>query len=167
MPTNKKEGIIFGICMCLIMVFFMGLLNISIHLGGFNLNSIKTCLIAFPVTFIIAYILETFIVGKINGMLLAHFVPNEDSKNAHILFNCFFIVTMMSLVMTIVGGLLGGDTIQTVLGEFFIRWPRNFCAAFFLNILVAGPVSRAILKAIQKNSVSDSNIPNAENEESI
>ncbi len=167
MPTNKKEGIIFGICMCLIMVFFMGLLNISIHLGGFNLNSIKTCLIAFPVTFIIAYVLETFIVGKINGMLLAHFVSKEDSKNAYILFNCFFIVTMMSLVMTIVGGLLGGDTLQTVLGEFFIRWPRNFCAAFFLNILVAGPVSRAILKAIQKNSVSDSNIPNAENEESI
>ena len=167
MPTNKKEGIIFGICMCLIMVFFMGLLNISIHLGGFNLNSIKTCLIAFPVTFIIAYVLETFIVGKINGMLLAHFVSNEDSKNAYILFNCFFIVTMMSLVMTIVGGLLGGDTLQTVLGEFFIRWPRNFCAAFFLNILVAGPVSRTILKAIQKNSVSDSNIPNVENEESI
>lgn len=167
MPTNKKEGIIFGICMCLIMVFFMGLLNISIHLGGFNLNSIKTCLIAFPVTFIIAYVLETFIVGKINGMLLAHFVSKEDSKNAYILFNCFFIVTMMSLVMTIVGGLLGGDTLQTVLGEFFIRWPRNFCAAFFLNILVAGPVSRAILKAIQKSSVSDSNIPNAENEESI
>ncbi len=167
MPTNKKEGIIFGICMCLIMVFFMGLLNISIHLGGFNLNSIKTCLIAFPVTFIIAYVLETFIVGRINGMLLAYFVSKKDSKNAYILFNCFFIVTMMSLLMTIVGGLLGGDTLQTVLGEFFIRWPRNFCAAFFLNILVAGPVSRTILKAIQKNSVSDSNIPNVENEESI
>ena len=167
MPTNKKEGIIFGICMCLIMVFFMGLLNISIHLGGFNLNSIKTCLIAFPVKFIIAYVLETFIVGRINGMLLAYFVSKKDSKNAYILFNCFFIVTMMSLLMTIVGGLLGGDTLQTVLGEFFIRWPRNFCAAFFLNILVAGPVSRTILKAIQKNSVSDSNIPNVENEESI
>lgn len=167
MPTNKKEGIIFGICMCLIMVFFMGLLNISIHLGGFNLNSIKTCLIAFPVTFIIAYVLETFIVGRINGMLLAYFVSKKDSKNAYILFNCFFIVTMMSLLMTIVGGLLGGDTLQTVLGEFFIRWPRNFCAAFFLNILVAGPVSRTILKAIRKNSVSDSNIPNVENEESI
>ena len=167
MPTNKKEGIIFGICMCLIMVFFMGLLNISIHLGGFNLNSIKTCLIAFPVTFIIAYVLDPFIVGRINGMLLAYFVSKKDSKNAYILFNCFFIVTMMSLLMTIVGGLLGGDTLQTVLGEFFIRWPRNFCAAFFLNILVAGPVSRTILKAIQKNSVSDSNIPNVENEESI
>ena len=57
---------------------------------------------------------------------------------------------MMSLIMTIVGGLLGGDTLTTVLGEFFIRWPRNFCAAFFLNILVAGPISRAILRAIQQ-----------------
>ena len=167
MPTNKKEGIIFGICMCLIMVFFMGLLNISIHLGGFNLNSIKTCLIAFPVTFIIAYILENFIVGKINHILLGHFVSKADSKNAHILFNCFFIVTMMSLIMTIVGGLLGGDTLTTVLGEFFFRWPRNFCAAFFLNILVAGPISRAILRAIQKNSISTLDIANAENEKSM
>ena len=167
MPTNKKEGIIFGICMCLIMVFFMGLLNISIHLGGFNLNSIKTCLIAFPVTFIIAYILENFIVGKINHILLGHFVSKDDSKNAHILFNCFFIVTMMSLIMTIVGGLLGGDTLTTVLGEFFFRWPRNFCAAFFLNILVAGPISRAILRAIQKNSISTLDIANAENEKSM
>ena len=167
MPTNKKEGIIFGISMCIIMVFFMGLLNISIHLGGLNLNTIKTCFIAFPVTLIIAYILETFIVGKINHILLEHFVSKEDSKNSYILFNCFFIVTMMSLIMTIVGGLLGGDTLTTVLGEFFFRWPRNFCAAFFLNILVAGPISRAILRAIQKNSISTLDIANAENEKSM
>ena len=62
MPTNKKEGLIFGICMCLIMVFFMGLLNISIHLGGLNLNSLKTAIIAFPVTFIIAFILENIVI---------------------------------------------------------------------------------------------------------
>ena len=121
MPTNKKEGIVFGICMCVIMVFFMGLLNISIHLGGFNLNSIKTAVVAFPVTLIIAYILETFIIGKLNHMLLGKFVKETDSKNAYILFNCFFIVTMMSLVMTIVGGLLGGDNLQTIFTEFFIR----------------------------------------------
>ncbi len=152
MPTNKKEGIVFGICMCVIMVFFMGLLNISIHLGGFNLNSIKTAVIAFPVTLVIAYILETFIIGKINHILLAKFVGKDDSKNSYILFNCFFIVTMMSLVMTIIGGLLGGDNLQTIFTEFFIRWPRNFCAAFFLNILVAGPISRFVLKLMQNHS---------------
>ena len=151
MPTNRKENIVFGISMCVIMVFFMGLLNISIHLGGFNLNSIKTTFVAFPVTLIIAYILETFIVGKINHILLGKFVKENDSKNSFILFNCFFIVTMMSIIMTIIGGLLGGDNIQTIFTEFFIRWPRNFCAAFFLNILIAGPVSRSILKQMQKN----------------
>ena len=49
MPTNKKEGIIFGICICAIMVFFMGLLNISIHLGGFNLESYRFLPIRFSV----------------------------------------------------------------------------------------------------------------------
>ena len=149
MPTNKKESIVFGICMCVIMVFFMGLLNISIHLGGFSLNSFKTALVAFPLTLLIAYILETFIIGKVNHILLAKFVRKDDSKNAYILFNCFFIVTMISLVMTIIGGFLGGDNLQTIFTEFFIRWPRNFCAAFFLNILVAGPISRFVLKFIQ------------------
>ena len=100
MPTNKKEGIIFGICICAIMVFFMGLLNISIHLGGFNFNSIKTNLIAFPLTFIIAFILENLVIGRINHKLLEKFVDKNDSKNSYILFNCFFIVTLMSLVMT-------------------------------------------------------------------
>lgn len=152
MPRNRKENIIFGICICAIMVFFMGLLNISIHLGGFNIESIKTGIIAFPVTFIIAYLIETFVIGKLNHMLLEKFVGKEDSKNAYILFNCFFIVTLMSLVMTMIGGLLGGDTIMTVLSEFFIRWPRNFCAAFFLNLLVAGPISRLILRVIQEKT---------------
>lgn len=151
MPTNKKEEIIFGVTICLIMVFFMGLLNISIHLGGFNLQSIKTTFIAFPVTFIIAFILESFVVGRINHALLQKFVSKTDSSNAYILFNCFFIVTFMSLIMTIIGGFLGGDNAKTIFSEFFIRWPRNYCAAFFLNILVAGPISRHLLKLLQNN----------------
>ncbi|NME83611.1 hypothetical protein [Clostridium sp. SM-530-WT-3G] len=157
MPTNKKEGIIFGVCMCFIMVFFMGMLNISIHHGTFNKEVMMICLKAFPITFIIAFVLEGVVVGKINGMLLAKFSHENDSVNALILFNCFFIVTCMSLIMTFIGGLLGGDNISLIAGEFFIRWPRNFCAAFFLNILVAGPVSRFVLRRIQKSANTNKN----------
>lgn len=152
MPRNKKEGIIFGICMCFIMVFFMGVLNISIHHGALNKEVMMICLKAFPITFIIAFILEGVVVGRINGMLLDKFCGEEDSTNARILFNCFFIVTCMSLIMTFIGGLLGGDSVSLIAKEFFIRWPRNFCAAFFLNILVAGPISRAILRMIQNKT---------------
>lgn len=158
MPTNKKENLIFGFCICAIMVFFMGLINISIHLGKFNLESIKTNIIAFPITFIIAFILENLVIGKINHMLLGKFVNKSDSKNAYILFNCFFIVTLMSLIMTIIGGFLGGDNAQTIFSEFFIRWPRNFCAAFFLNLLIAGPISRFILKKFQLNSLRNAEV---------
>lgn len=157
MPRNKKEGIIFGISMCCIMVFFMGMLNISIHHGIFDSEVMMICLKAFPLTFVIAFILEGVVVGKINGMLLAKLCGENDSKNAKILFNCFFIVTCMSLIMTFVGGMLGGDSLSLVTSEFFIRWPRNFCAAFFLNILVAGPISRAILRMIQNKSDAEQN----------
>lgn len=152
MPTNKKEGIIFGTCMCFIMAFFMGLLNISIHFGGLNSESLFTAIKAFPVTVIIVFILENVVVRPINLSLLQKFSNQNDSANAKILFNCFFIVTMMSFIMTIIGGVLGGDSITLVLKEFFIRWPRNYCAAFFLNILVAGPVSRMILRRVQASS---------------
>ena len=135
MPRNKKEGIIFGVCMCFIMVFFMGMLNISIHHGRFDQEIMMICLKAFPITFIIAFILEGAVVGKINGMLLAKFSGEKDSVNA----------------------ILGGDNLSIITREFFIRWPRNFCAAFFLNILVAGPVSRFILRKIQNNSDTDNN----------
>ena len=107
-------------------------------------------------TFIIAFILENVVIGKINHKLLEKFVDKNDSKNSYILFNCFFIVTLMSLVMTIIGGFLGGDNASTIFSEFFIRWPRNFCAAFFLNILVAGPISRTLLRVIQKNESNNS-----------
>ena len=70
----------------------------------------------------------------------------------------FYSLTLNN-ILNIIGGFLGGDNAQTIFSEFFIRWPRNFCAAFFLNILVAGPISRAILRAIQsKNETVDSSV---------
>lgn len=153
MPKTKKEGIIFGVCFCGIMVYFMGLLNISIHMNGLSFESFKTSLISFPITFTVAFVLENLLVGKINKTLIDHFVSDSDSMNSYILFNCFFIVTMMSILMTLIGGVLSGENILTVVKEFFIRWPKNFCAAFFLNILVAGPISRLVLSKVQKHSM--------------
>lgn len=154
MPRNKKEGIIFGVAMSALMGFFMGLLNISIHLGGFSLKSIQTAFMAFPMTFVIIFLLENLVVGKLKEIAFKKIVSENESKNAMILFNAVFIVTMMSFIMTIIGGLLSGDTFSTIMPEFFTRWPRNFFAAFFLNLLIAGPTSRAILKAVQKYSDS-------------
>ena len=152
MPRNKKEGIIFGISMCSIMAFFMGLLNISIHVGGLNMHSLQTASIAFPVTFIIVFLLENLVVGNFKKLFFKKVVSENESKNAMILFNAAFIVTMMSFIMTIIGGFLGGDNFNTIISEFFTRWPRNFLAALFLTLLSAGPASRTLLNAVQNYS---------------
>lgn len=159
MPKSAKEGLIFGTCFCIIMAFFMGLINISIHMGGFSRVAVLTSLKAFPFTFIAVFAIENLVVGPVNHRLLKRFTKETDSINAKILFNCFFIVTMMSFIMTFIGGMLGGESISVIGAEFFVRWPRNFWAAFFLNIFIAGPISRAILGQIQKKSlaVSDQN----------
>lgn len=154
MPRNAKEGLLFGISFCVIMAFSMGLINISVGMGGFGKTALLTSLKAFPVTFLIAFTIESLIVGPINKKLLSRFTEPTDSINSKILFNCFFIVTMMSLIMTYVGGMLGGNSIAGISSEFLKIWPRNFWAAFFLNILIAGPVSRFILRQVQNRKSS-------------
>ena len=114
------------------------------------MHSLQTAIIAFPVTFIIVFLLENLVVGNFKKLFFKKVVSENESKNAMILFNAAFIVTMMSFIMTIIGGFLGGDNFNTIIiNEFFTRWPRNFLAAFFLNLLIAGPASRALLKAVQ------------------
>lgn len=156
MPRNKKEGLIFGICMVTIMAYFMSLFNIAIHNNALNFDVFVISLKAFPIIFVIVFILENLVVSKINQKLVNHFVSETDSVNAKILFNCIFIVTMMSVTMTIIGGVIGGDNIVTVLNQFFERWPRNFVAAIILNVFVAGPISRFILSKVQQKN--DENI---------
>ncbi len=77
--------------------------------------------------------------------------PEHDNSFAQVLCNGFFIATTMSIIMTIIGGLVGGESFEQVFTNFFITWPRNFCATMFCNILIVGPLSRLILSAIQKS----------------
>lgn len=160
MPRNKKEGLIFGICMVTIMVYFMSLLNIAIHNQSLNFNTFIISIKAFPMIFAIVFVLENLVISKTNQKLVNHFSSKEDSLNAKILFNCVFIVSMMSIIMTIIGGVLGGDNIYLVLSEFFERWPRNFVAAMALNIFIAGPFSRFVLSIIRQKNDKDVCITN-------
>lgn len=154
MPRNAKEGFLFGISFCTIMAFSMGLINISIGMGGLSKASFITSVKAFPITFLIAFAVENLIVGPTNKKLLKKFVAETDSVNAKILFNCVFIVTMMSIIMTYAGSMLGGESIKGISSKFFTVWPRNFWAAFFVNIVLAGPISRAVLRFIQRNKMA-------------
>ena len=148
MPRNKKEGIIYGVCMCALMVYCMVLFNVCINMGV-NLNAIGTSFIAFVPVFAAAMIIENLIVGRLNEKVLACVLSEKDSLGARTVVNAVSMVLMMSLIMTIVGSVIGGESLGEVLSEYFVRWPRNFCCALFVNLAVATPLSRFVLKTLR------------------
>lgn len=146
MPRNVKEGLIYGGVICALTCIFMATMNICINMGGVSGKAIVTSLKSFPLVFVIAMILEMFIVGKIADKLVNVFSSSTDCLNAHILFRTFFTVIGMSIIMTIVGGSLANGFSLEVIKEFIICWPRNFCVAIFLELLVVQPIARNVMR---------------------
>lgn len=155
MPRNGKEGLIYGGVICALTCIFMATINICINMGGVSAKAIVIALKVFPLVFIIAMILEMFIVGKIADKLVNTFSSPTDSLNANILFRTFFTVIGMSMIMTIVGGILASGFSLEVFKEFTIGWPRNFCVVIFLELLIVQPIARTVMRIIHDNNEND------------
>lgn len=151
LPRNAKEGILYGGIIAIITALVMMFLNISTSYGRIDLEVIKKILCLTPIMWVLAMLLESLIVGRISEKLVDKFCAKTDSFNARILFNILFCVTMMSAIMTIVGGMIGMGKISIEpIKMFFHHWPRNFCVAFWCEILLAQPAARKVMTIIHK-----------------
>lgn len=130
-------------------------MNIAIGMGGLSIKSIVISLKCFPIVFIIAMIIETFIVGKIAEKVTVFFILPTDSFNAQILFRTFFTVIGMSIIMTIVGGSLGHGFNIELFKDFPNAWPRNFCVVIFWELIVVQPIARRVMVMIHKDQDED------------
>ena len=54
MPQNKRESLIYTFIMCFMMVFWMSIYNVSLHMGGLSMESIKAGWLGFPIAYIFA-----------------------------------------------------------------------------------------------------------------
>ena len=77
------------------------------------------------------------------------FVQAKDSTEAHALARTVCMVTGMSLAMSLIGLMLAGTPLIELPLRFASVWPVNFCAAFWWQILVAGPIARMSLKILR------------------
>ena len=112
LPQNGKEGFLYGGTICLITVIVMLILNISTSLNKFDLETLIIVAKMLPIIWIVAMLVENFIVGKISFILVSKFLGESDGFNAKILFNILFCVTGMSAIMTILGGMIGMRKIE-------------------------------------------------------
>jgi hypothetical protein len=152
LPSNKKEGIIFGLFMCFGMVLIMSVYNTALH--GFSSVTIGSALIQFVITFVIAFIAESIVEPKARKMALS--LPYDKSKEINfILALAICMVPLMVLIMSLYG-LVYTAIMFGIEGSVFTAYLKtvglNFIVALPSQLLIVGPISRWLLKKYVKPS---------------
>lgn len=125
----------------------MSTVNISLEFGKLDTEVLLIILKSFPIIFIIAMLLEVLVFGRIAEKLVHIFSDTTDGFNAKILFTIFFTVIGMSLIMTIIGDMLGNGISLNSFAALS-HWPRNFSIALFCELLIAQPPARFVMKTV-------------------
>lgn len=145
MPSNKKEGIIFGLFMCFGMVLIMSVYNTALH--GFSSFTVGRAMIQFVITFIVAFIVESFVEPKAHKLAVA--LPFDKSKEINfIVAFAFCMVPIMVLIMSVYGTILMA-LMTGIEGSIFTTYLKtvglNFIVALPSQLIIVGPISRKLL----------------------
>lgn len=146
MGETKIQKNIFTVLMCLGMVACMTTYN-AILQNGFT-NIINHILEEVWIVFIIAFILDFFLVGPFVKKNVFSRVKPETKKLTIILSISLSMVTSMVLLMSIFGAIMSeGFTTNAI-----IIYPKvvllNFIAALPINLIIVSPIARSIFSAI-------------------
>ena len=148
MPTNKKEGIIFTVMMCSLMVIGMSAYNLWVHN---SLDFIELSRGFIPV-FIVAFVLDVFIVGVVAKKLAFKLPINKNSKFQLIITISALMVIGMVTFMSVFGLIMNGNISDITFSDYLQAWKTNIVMALPLQLLIVGPVSRQVLSVIQRQS---------------
>ncbi|MFJ7936747.1 DUF2798 domain-containing protein [Sporosarcina sp. NPDC096371] len=152
MPSNKKEGIMYGLFMCFGMVLIMSFYNTALH--GFSTITVWSAMIQFVITFIVAFIVEGFVEPRARKLALS--LPYDKSKEINfIVAMAFCMVPMMVLIMSVYGLALS-SLLVGIEGSIFIAYLKtvglNVIVALPSQLLIVGPISRRLLAKYSKPS---------------
>ena len=158
LPHTPREGIVYGCVIAGLSSLLIGGYNVFDAMG-YSLDTfgdfVMNYLVIWPVMFLIAFALANTLVGHISGWAVNRIAGPNDSVNARIIINIIVCVLLMSVILTFVGGLVG-ETIGFMMGGPEVDvghlldnwpkiWPRNFCIAFWVEMLIAQPAARAVM----------------------
>ena len=151
MPQNKRESLIYTFIMCFMMVFWMSIYNVSLHMGGLSMESIKAGWLGFPIAYIFAMCCDWFFVSKIAKGFAFKYLVKPDSS---VLRKVISVSCCMVVPMVIIMSLYGAVEVSIEMGNFsnlLIMWltniPKNFVMALPYQLIIAGPVVSFVFRA--------------------
>lgn len=158
MPRSGKEFLLFLAIISLISVNTIAPLIMGFQFG-FTMDVYQAALKTMPFIWVVVVLIVPFVVEPIANKLVHKFTEPTDSFNSVTLFHVFFSVLLMSILMTVIGTWVGTRQITLdPIRSFFYNWPRNFCIAFFIEMLVAQPIARFAMKTLHKFQAKKSNL---------
>ena len=146
MPRNKKEGIIFGVTMCFLMVCGMSAYNLAL-VGKLSFTKFAIGLIP---GFIVAFFFDTVIVGPVAKKLAFKLPIDRNNKLQTILAISLLMITGMVTFMSVFSLLMRPELPENIIHAYFTAWGMNFIAALPLQLLLVGPISRLKLQMWQR-----------------
>lgn len=145
MPRNKKESMIFTLCMCCLMVLGMSCYNSLLH-GSLTLPGL---LMGFVPGFIVALLLDIFVVGGI-AKKVAFSLPLDRERSWQLpLAISVCMVLGMVTCMSLFGLLMEAGLGNFGLMDYFHGWMMNFIMALPLQLILVRPFSVTVLKQVQ------------------
>ncbi|SEM55201.1 hypothetical protein SAMN04488688_114129 [Paenibacillus sp. cl141a] len=159
LPATKKENVYFGLMMCMGMVIMMTTYNLFTN-GLIGKISFMAILLQLVLGFVIAFLLESFVVGPIAKKIVFSLLRNKPSKILMIVMMAFCMVIGMVTFMSMYGlassyyaNGLGGESL---LGSYFSIFLKNFVFALPLQLLIVGPTVRFLYGKIKANQMNKS-----------
>ena len=150
LPRNGKEGIIFLFIISIISVNTIAPIIVGLE-RGFSKEVYFDTLRILPIMWVIVVFSVRFIAGPIVKRLMPKFVGQTDGFNARVLLNTVLNVTVLSICLTIIGTWVGsGQITMEPIENFFSIWPRNFGVAFWIELIIAQPIARYVMKQIHE-----------------
>jgi hypothetical protein len=143
MGQTKLQKFIFTLMMCFCMVLGMTIYNMILN-EGFHSNLLNNLLKEFWLGFIVALLLDIFIVGKLAKPIAFKIVkPSKETKQIKIILaisSC--MVIGMVLFMSMFGAIIAAGFNIDALKLYPLCIVRNFVVALPLNLLIVSPMVR-------------------------
>lgn len=150
MPKNKKEGIFFTTLMCLLMVVGMSVYNLMLHQDF----SIKNVLVGLLPGFVVAFILDSFVVGVIAKKIAFQLPFIDKTKPIQLILSISTLMVLgMVTCMSLFGLVIEGGVEAVSMASYAFAWRMNFIVALPYQLLIVGPFSRFVLKKIQNKNI--------------
>lgn len=149
-PRNAREGLLYGGLIAAITGYVMMTFNMVKSSGYVDADMIADTVIALPLLWVAIMLIMSLFVGRVSDAVVRRVLSPSDSANVRIVANIVVCVSLMSVIMTAVGpavgSIPGGFLNLSGFEDWLSNWPVNFCVAFWVEMLLAQPLARTVMK---------------------